>query len=267
MSRSAPKPADLDREISLAEHAIAAEEVTLAADAERVETLARDLSARTQQHRGATAKAQVWYPRERTFVELHLRALSFFVSPLDIRAQQDVALQARTLAVDARRRAVETMKQVLEAHRAELSRIAAQLDGDEGALARCEDATRQQAEGVHPAPEPPRRASPRVRMQAAVDFHSDSNVFTGFSTNISDGGMFVATANTLAIGTEVDLALTLPSGERMSVRGVVRWARRVNDDTPEVSPGIGIQFVDLPLESAMAIHRFVATREPILVAD
>ncbi|HZA12988.1 MAG TPA: hypothetical protein VE618_00770, partial [Myxococcaceae bacterium] len=73
MSRPAPKAVDLDREITLAEHTIAAEEAKLAVEAERLEAVAREISARTQHHRVATAKAQVWYPRERTFVELHLR--------------------------------------------------------------------------------------------------------------------------------------------------------------------------------------------------
>ena len=267
MNRLAPKPVDLDREISLAEHTIAAEEAKLAAEAERLEALARDLSARTQHHRVATAKAQVWYPRERTFVELHLRALSLFVAPLDIRAQQDVALQARALAVDARRRAVEAMRQVLDGHRADLSRVAAQLDGDEAALERSEEAARAQADETQPAPEPPRRATPRVRMQAAVTIVTASGSFPGFSTNISDGGIFVAMANALPVGTETELHLTLPDGKELSLRGVVRWARHINDDVPDALPGVGIEFVDVSRESALAIHRVVATREPIRVAD
>lgn len=266
MSRAAPRALDLDREILHAEQTIAAEEAKLAIEAERLEALARDLSARTQQHRVATARAQVWHPRERTFVELHVRALALFVSPVDVRAQQDVALQARTLAVDARRRAVDAMRQSLVAHAAELARVAAQLDADEGALSRCEEETRKRVEGEAP-PEPPRRSSPRVRMQTAVAIHADSNIFTGFSTNISDGGIFVASVATLPIGTEVDLALTLPRGERLTLRGVVRWTRPVSDETPEVCPGMGIQFIDLPQQSADAIQRLVATREPIVVAD
>jgi uncharacterized protein (TIGR02266 family) len=159
------------------------------------------------------------------------------------------------------------MRQVLDTHRAELSRVAAQLDGDEGALARCEEAARAQAEGGQSQPEPPRRASPRVRMQAAVELRTGATSFTGFSTNISDGGIFVASATPLPVGTEVELQLTLPGGEPLSARGVVRWARQVNDDVPLIAPGMGIEFVDLPGESALAIQRVIATREPILVAD
>ncbi len=112
-----------------------------------------------------------------------------------------------------------------------------------------------------------RREQPRVRMQAAVDLGSDSNFFTGFSTNISEGGLFVATVAHFDVGTTVDLHFTLPGGGKMDVRGVVRWTREVNDKTPEIFPGVGVQFSELSPEAAKAIHRFVAEREPMFFPD
>ncbi len=113
----------------------------------------------------------------------------------------------------------------------------------------------------------PRRALPRVRMQAAVDLHSDSNFFTGFSTNISEGGLFIATVQTVEIGTEVDLGFSLADGEKLNVQGVVRWVREVNDLTPDIFPGVGIQFVNLDPATAGAIQQFVSSREPMFFPE
>jgi uncharacterized protein (TIGR02266 family) len=104
-------------------------------------------------------------------------------------------------------------------------------------------------------------------MQAAVDFHSDNNFFNGFSANISDGGLFVATVNLVPLGTEVDLSFSLPSGERIEAKGVVRWVREVNDKLPDAFPGLGVQFSSLKPEAQQAIDSFLAQRDPLFYAE
>ncbi|MGQ0506861.1 MAG: TIGR02266 family protein [Myxococcaceae bacterium] len=128
-------------------------------------------------------------------------------------------------------------------------------------------AERAQVAEPAPATSLQRRENARVRMQAAIDMTSDSNFFTGFSTNLSEGGIFVATVATLKQGTEVDLRFSLPGGAKLDVKGVVRWIREVNDATPEIFPGVGIQFVNLAPEVSQAIHRFVGQREPLFYPD
>ena len=121
-----------------------------------------------------------------------------------------------------------------------------------------------------PAPPKPMTAAERasrVRMQASVDLESESNFFQGFSTNLSEGGLFVATVQMLPRGTQVDLHFTLPGGKKIDARGVVRWTREVNDRTPDIFPGVGVQFVDLLPEAASAIRGFVTEREPLFFAD
>ncbi|MDP1915368.1 MAG: TIGR02266 family protein [Myxococcales bacterium] len=112
-----------------------------------------------------------------------------------------------------------------------------------------------------------KRQSPRVRMQAQVDFESDDNFFNGFSANISDGGVFVATVNVLPLGTSVDIGFTLPTGERIECKGVVRWVREIDDKQPDVFPGMGVQFVDLEDRSAQAIESFIQQREPMFYVE
>jgi len=119
---------------------------------------------------------------------------------------------------------------------------------------------------LSPAPEE-RRQGPRVAMHAVIDCGTDSNFFTGFSADVSEGGVFIATLESPAVGTEVDLSFTLPSGEEIFARGVVRWTREVNDATPEVFPGVGVQFTQLDVDGADAIRAFVARRDPFFFPD
>lgn len=109
--------------------------------------------------------------------------------------------------------------------------------------------------------------SRRVRMQAAIDFESESNFFQGFSTNLSEGGIFVATVQTLPRGTQVDLHFTLPDGHKLDIKGEVRWVREINDQTPDIFPGVGVQFAELPPQAAEVINKFVAAREPMFFPD
>jgi len=111
------------------------------------------------------------------------------------------------------------------------------------------------------------RSTARIPMQTQVDMSSDSNVFTGFSTNLSEGGVFVATVSLLPVGTPVDLTFTLPGNTRISVKGEVRWTREIDDRVPDVFPGVGVRFVELGVDAAQALHRFVAEREPLFYPD
>lgn len=112
-----------------------------------------------------------------------------------------------------------------------------------------------------------RREVNRVRLQAAIDFKSDTNFFTGFSANISEGGIFVATVDMIPRGTPVDLRFSLPGGAQLEVAGVVCWVREVNDKTPEIFPGLGIRFTQLSPEAATAIQLFVSRREPLFFPE
>ena len=188
----------------------------------------------------------------------------------------------REAAVRARREVNEAVRGQLAAAKGQLQKLAQQVVADEKAVH-----AGPQPAAVPPAPAPVRLAAPpaaataaallaakkaqrisaRVKMQAAVDFTSDNNFFNGFSANISDGGLFVATVNLLPLGPEVDLSFSLPSGERIEARGVVQWVREVNDQMPDVFPGMGVQFAALNPTAQTAITQFLVQRDPLFFAD
>lgn len=112
-----------------------------------------------------------------------------------------------------------------------------------------------------------RRSSPRVALNAEVDLSSETNFFSGFSMDIALGGLFIATLNTLPIGTSVSVKFTLPGGTEISAHGDVRWIRAFDERAPDMLPGMGIQFVDLAPKARAAIAAFIQEREPMFFPD
>ncbi len=112
-----------------------------------------------------------------------------------------------------------------------------------------------------------RRQSPRVSLTAEVDLSSDTNFFSGFSTDIASGGLFIATLTSLPIGTTVQVKFTLPDGTEVNTAGDVRWVRVFDERAPGVLPGMGIQFVGLSKQAQGAIETFIAQREPMFFPD
>jgi len=182
------------------------------------------------------------------------------------------ARKAREWAVRERLDAAQGLRELLSASHERLVAAAAQLRRDEDLVQQLQADARRRADQVAreraAAPAPlHRRASKRVPVRAAVDFSSDDNFFTGFSANLSEGGVFVATCGLLPVGTEVDLSFTLPTGAQVRTLGVVRWVRENDDKAPEVFPGIGVQFSQLDAQAAAEIHRFIAERDPMFYPD
>jgi uncharacterized protein (TIGR02266 family) len=108
-----------------------------------------------------------------------------------------------------------------------------------------------------------RRAAPRATIEAEIGFQSDTNFFTGFSEDISTGGLFLATFDLRPIGSRLNVNFTMPGGHFISVDGYVRWVREYNELNPEVTPGMGIQFENLHPQDKEAIDSFIHQRGPL----
>jgi uncharacterized protein (TIGR02266 family) len=106
---------------------------------------------------------------------------------------------------------------------------------------------------------------PRERLEANVGATTESNFYVGFSGDISDGGVFVATYVTLAIGAAVDVLVTLPGGFESTIAGTVRFVRDPMD--MESEPGVGVRFHKLTAEQRELILRFIRKRPPVFYDD
>lgn len=109
-----------------------------------------------------------------------------------------------------------------------------------------------------------RRRARRVGVCLGVGLRCETNSYTGFTADLSEGGVFVATHMLQTIGSELELSFTLPEGPELSARGVVRWVRDSNDFDPCAPPGMGVQFTTLDAISQALISSFVELRQPQL---
>lgn len=272
----------MDLELSRAEQEIQTEEAALHAELSRWAKVSGDLQARMSTLRAAAIEVDE--------MEVVQRAQEG-APEVDAARSFAGARAAREAALKARRQTTAAVKEQLATLKPLLQKLVAQVVADEKAVAAAQDrakaktqiampavtppvAPRLKAPEVRAAPTPqlkaepqPQRGRPRVKMQAEVDFHSDNNFFNGFSTNISDGGLFIATVNLLPLGTQVDLSFSLPDGEPIEAKGVVRWVREINDALPEVFPGMGVQFTALNQGADVAIGHFLAQRAPLFFAS
>ncbi|MFH1468941.1 MAG: TIGR02266 family protein [Pseudomonadota bacterium] len=103
----------------------------------------------------------------------------------------------------------------------------------------------------------------RISLRTEVHLESDSNLYTGLTDNLSEGGLFVATSELLARGTVLDLEFSLPDGgPPIRITGVVRWIRE-DLECIEGPPGMGVQFVELDERAEARLERFVRLRDTL----
>lgn len=113
-------------------------------------------------------------------------------------------------------------------------------------------------------------ASPGARrgtLEANVGVSSETNFYVGFSGEIAEGGVFVATYNTLEVGSLVVVTVSLPGGYEFRVPGYVHFVRDPMDMTDESEPGMGVKFEQLPSDNRELILRFIRKRAPMFYDD
>ena len=104
----------------------------------------------------------------------------------------------------------------------------------------------------------------RVQVHVAITLQSESNFWTGVTMDMSTGGLFVATYNILPIGTKLDVNIDLAGkSDAIQSRAEVRWIREYRDDN-EMTPGMGIQFLDMSKDDTDRVNAFINNRDTLL---
>jgi len=106
-----------------------------------------------------------------------------------------------------------------------------------------------------------------INVNTVLSMNTDHQFYTGFSENIEEGGIFVATFEPKPVDAQVIVNFKLPGGHPVTARGVVQWVREYNPTTPEVAPGMGVKFTDLLPGDRRAIEEFAKTRAPLFYDD
>jgi uncharacterized protein (TIGR02266 family) len=113
-----------------------------------------------------------------------------------------------------------------------------------------------------------RRRYPRFPLRVEVTYQSAHNFFTGFSENISEGGLFVATYTPATLGSEVEVTFTVPGlGDPCVAQCEVVWVREHDAMNSDMEPGMGLRFAELSGRALEAVELFIEHREPIFFDD
>ncbi len=109
-----------------------------------------------------------------------------------------------------------------------------------------------------------RRSTPRVDVVLQLQFRSAGHLLVNYCTNLSRGGLFVASHEPLPVGTQIQLELTVPGDSTTTLLdGEVRWVRQFDAD--EGPAGMGVKFRDVDSALGRRIDLLVSDFEPLLV--
>ena len=109
-----------------------------------------------------------------------------------------------------------------------------------------------------------RRRFPRIEMDADVDVEtSNNNFFAGRTRDISIGGLFIESRETLEIGSTVGLKVRF-EGQSFHLMCRVAWSLTEKDGVP---CGYGFEFVSLPVHAKRSIEAYMMRRAPELFLD
>jgi uncharacterized protein (TIGR02266 family) len=88
-----------------------------------------------------------------------------------------------------------------------------------------------------------KRKTKRVPLKITSKVSAKDCTTCNDTVNISHGGLFISTPEPLDEGSEINLALQLPDGESVAIKGKVKWVRQ-NEKEGERA-GMGIEFVGI----------------------
>ena len=112
------------------------------------------------------------------------------------------------------------------------------------------------ASGAEIETEIERRRSPRASLIVRVRYGSVDAVFSDFTRNVNEGGVFIKTESPAAAGTRVNLEFELPGGAgTIKATGRVTHVQEQGDAIDP--PGMGVQFEELDADARERINDFV----------
>lgn len=102
------------------------------------------------------------------------------------------------------------------------------------------------------------RREPRAPASFPVRVSGPTDVWTGFTRNISTGGLFIGLPQPLPIGEMLVVRFRLGSNpaEYQAV-AEVRWVRTPDAASPDSPAGMGVRFIDLPPAVAAQIQAYI----------
>ena len=108
----------------------------------------------------------------------------------------------------------------------------------------------------------------RYEFELELSANSSHQFFTGFTENISAGGLFIATYQTLPLGSKFQIQFTVPGVDyQFQVDCEVRWVREYNEMMPHMTPGMGVNFIDLSVGEQQILNDSLKRMETMFYDD
>ena len=100
-----------------------------------------------------------------------------------------------------------------------------------------------------------RRRSPRAPLVVRIAYSTVDALFSEFTRNINEGGLFIETENPPPTDTRVALQFKLPGSDvPLQARGRVAWVQPAGEDGPA---GMGVEFENLDHDAHARIDELV----------
>ena len=100
-----------------------------------------------------------------------------------------------------------------------------------------------------------RRRSHRAELIVRIDYTTVDELFSEFTRDVNEGGLFIETEKPRPPGTEVCLHFNLPGSDRtVQTNGTVV---RVSDGSDGSTPGMGLEFEELPPDARQHINQVI----------
>jgi uncharacterized protein (TIGR02266 family) len=100
-----------------------------------------------------------------------------------------------------------------------------------------------------------KRKHDRIDKNMKAEVHAADRMTFSKAVNISQGGIFISTPEPLSEGSMINLALQIPSGELIEIKGQVKWIRQ--DESDHERTGMGIEFVEVSEKDISVINKFL----------
>ncbi len=100
-----------------------------------------------------------------------------------------------------------------------------------------------------------RRRFERTELLVRVEYSTVDEIFSEFTRDINEGGLFIETEKPRPTGTEVAMRFNLPGSDApLQTIGRVVWVRSASDDEPA---GMGIEFDELSEDDRTRINAMI----------
>ena len=102
----------------------------------------------------------------------------------------------------------------------------------------------------------------RIKAELCVYYGpTKTTILSGFSVDLSAGGLYIKTNFPLKVNEELKLVFSLPEEydqKPVSCRARIAWVNsESNPVKPDLSPGVGVEFIDIPPEDLASITNFL----------